>query len=171
MEKHEFTAQHARLKWLCAFPLLAVAYTAQYLIWQHMDNQILFYICCAVIMSILLAAYYAVTDKLNLFRIKGYYWHENGKILIALGKKTYEIGELKSLMNGTPRIFLSRYSYLWIETPERKITVAGETLHGEQQFSDSELQPLFQLLLDTHSELQAKTILGEKAEGWYVKPE
>ena len=171
MEKHEFTAQHARLKWLCALPLLAAALIIQYFIRQYIEDNLRYYVCCAFIMAALLTVYYVVTDKLRLFRFKGSYGQQDGKIILELGKKTYEIGEVTSLMNGTPRIFLSRYAYLWIETPAEKIAVAGEDLHGEQMFSDSGLQPLFQLILDTHKELQPKTVMGTETDGWYVKPE
>lgn len=171
MEKHEFTAQHAKLKWLCALPLFAAALVIQYYIRQYIEDDLRYYICCAAIMAALLTAYYVVTDKLRLFRFRGCCRQEDDRIILELGKKTYEIGEVTSLMHGTPRIFLSRYAYLWIETPAEKIAIAGEDLHGEQKFSDSALQPVFQLILDTHKELQPKTVMGTETDGWYVRPD
>ena len=170
MTKYEFEAQHYYLKWFCSFPLIAVALFIEFIIAQHTESDIIFYSSCAIVIGGLMSVYYILFSKLSCFRYKGYYWEENDKIVIELGKKKYIIDEVNSVMGGEPNIFLYYYAYLQIKTPNKKIKIYGQALNGNMEFKNSDLYPLFRLILEKHKDLKPKKVLGATIEGsWYEK--
>ncbi len=169
MPGKEFQTQHYYLKWICAFPLLFVAVLIQFFISQHTDSDIVFYLACALAMGGLLSAYYLIVAKLHLFEYKGYFWEDGELVVIELGKRKYEISDVRSLVGGEPNVFIYQCAYLLIETPKEKVKIFGQTLHGNMEFADSDLYPLFQLILDKNKELKPKKILKAEADNWYEK--
>lgn len=169
MPKKEFQAQRYYLKWLCAFPLIAVALLIEFIIAQYTDSDIIFYLSCVIVMSGLLSIYYLAVDKLHLFQCKGYYWEKEDFLVVEIGKHKYEINDVKTLIGEEPSIFFYKYAYMLIETPKEKIKIFGQTLHGDMKFSNSDLYPLFQIILEKNQELKPKKILKTEVEGWYEK--
>ncbi len=169
MPKKEFRTQHYYLKWICAFPLLFIALLIQFFISQHTDTNIIFYLACAAVMGGLLSAYYLIVSRLHLFEYKGYFWEDGEIVVIEIGKRKYEISDVKSLVGGEPNVFIYQYAYLLIETPKEKVKIFGQTLHGNMEFADSDLYPLFQLILDKNKELKPKKILKAEVDNWYEK--
>lgn len=117
----------------------------------------------------LLCAYYFVAARLHWFEYKGYFWEDGEFVVIEIGKRKYEINGADSLIGGETNVFIYQYAYLLIETPKEKIKIFGQTLHGDMGFADSDLYPLFQLILDKNKELKPKKILNAKVDNWYEK--
>ncbi len=169
MPKKGFQTQHHYLKWICAFPLLFIALIIQFIISRHTESDILFYLACAAVMGGILSAYYLVVAKLHLFEYKGYFWEDSELVVIELGKRKYEISDVRTLVGGESNVFIYQYAYLLIETPKEKVKIFGQSLHGNMEFEDSDLYPLFQLILYKNKELKPKKILKAEADNWYEK--
>ena len=169
MPKKEFQVQHYFLKWIGALPLLLAALLIEYFISQHTDSDIVFYLACAVTMIVLLSAYYLIVAKLHLFEDKGYFWEDGEVVVIEIGKRRYEISDVRCLIGGEPNIFMYCYAHLLIEMPKKKIKIFGQTLRGDMEFGDSDLYPLFQLILDKNRELKPKKMFKTEVDNWYEK--
>lgn len=110
-----------------------------------------------------------IVAKLHLFEYKGYFWEDGEFVVVEIGKRKYEISDVDSLVGGESNVFIYQYTYLLIKTPKEKIKIFGQTLHGNMEFADSDLYPLFQLILDKNKELKPKKILKAEVDNWYEK--
>ncbi len=168
-QRHSFKIQHYYKKWLCAFPLLGVALLIQFFISRFIESDLVFYASCVAVMGGLMTVYYLLTDKLAFFSGEGSYWTEDGVLKLSLNGKTCDIKNVKELMGGTPNIFMYYYAYMYIELPDKKLKIFGERVRLEQDFKDTELYPLFQLVLRREGQLVQKELLKAKIDYWYVE--
>lgn len=166
-----FRAQRYWLKWLCALPLLIPAGILEALLSMHMQSSVLFAVSCALIMGTLIGVYYALADRCRLFWYEGTYTADADGVTVRLRNREYPVRDIREMFGDELNIFFNRYAYLVIETPEKKIKIYGERLHGEQGFADSALFPLMETLLAQHDELTPKIMLNTALEHWYVKKE
>lgn len=60
-----------------------------------------------------------------------------------------------------------QYAYIMIKTPQYKIKIYGQTLHDNMKFKDSDLFPLYTLILQKNVSLKPKKVLDADVEGWY----
>lgn len=165
--KHEFEIQRYHTKWLCALPLIIIALSIEFVISQHISSDIIFFLSCALVIGGLISIYSYVVDKLGYFKSKGFYWEDYNTIRLELNNKEYLIDNVKTIVGGEPNVFMYQYAYIMIKTPQYKIKIYGQTLHDNMKFKDSDLFPLYTLILQKNVSLKPKKVLDADVEGWY----
>ena len=104
------------------------------------------YTCiCAVVMFVWLYIYYAFTKHYKLFERTGAYWVENEIVYIQKGKQIFEIKNVQWLRGTTVSVYgLAKSAMLIINFEKQKIVLASSSATHIEDFSNSELIPLFE---------------------------
>jgi hypothetical protein len=165
--KKEFEFQRYYKRWLGALPCLAIAIVLNFLLELLSLNTTAYFVLCVAIMFVLLFAYYAISEKGELFRGKGYYWIENDSLFIQIDNKTYEIIGVTELFGQEKSVYHSKYTMIRIEMGKTKIKLFSAPIEQGQTFPDSSLYPLYCLILSRAQDLEPVKVLGQDTEYWY----
>ena len=84
-----------------------------------------------------------------------------------MNNKEYLVENVKTLLGGELNVFMNQCAYMMIETSQYKINIYGQILHGNMEFKDTDLFPLYTLILQNNVSLKPKKILDADVEGWY----
>jgi hypothetical protein len=167
--KKEFEFQRYYKRWLGALPCLAIAIVLNFLLELLSLNKTAYFVLCVAIMFVLLFVYYAISEKWQLFRSKGYYWIENDILFIQVDNKTYKVTGVTELLGDVKSVYHSRYTVLLIEMGKTKIKLFSAPIEQEQTFQDSSLYPLYCLILSRAQDLEPVKVLNQDTEYWYKK--
>jgi hypothetical protein len=154
---------------LSALPCLAIAILLNFLLELLSLNTTAYFVLCVAIMLVLLFAYYAISEKWQMFRSKGYYWIEADILHIQIDNKIHEITGVTELSGYVKSVYHSRYTMLLIEMGKTKIKLFSTPIKQEQGFEDSSLYPLYHLVLSRTDDLEPVEVCGQEAEYWYKK--
>lgn len=163
MEKTEFIYQRWFLRVLCSAMMLPFIILIQLLLVELSgieDANFWINLILVIICFLGFGLYYKYTQNCKWFLRKGSYWVEDGIVYIQTNKKTYELKNVKCLMGTT----VSAYGYaksgmLKIDIGKRTITLASPSIRKIKSFSDSELLPLFETVLEYNTELKKSDVL------------
>lgn len=111
--------------------------------------------------------YFKYTQNSKWFLCEGEYWVDDGVVFIKTRKKTYELKDVKAIL-GLTKSFRghAKSGMLKIDFGRRKsITLFSTSKEGNKLFSDTELYPLFELVLEYNPELKR----DETPDFWYAE--
>lgn len=167
MEKTLFTYQRWFLRIGCAGISLPFVLIIQRLVAKLMDIEYAnfwYILICAAIMLIWLYIYYKFTQKHTWFEREGFYWVEDGIVYIQKQNKIYELKDVKWLRGTTVSVYgMAKSGMLVIQFEKNKIVLVSSQNTSVDSFADSELLPLFEMILEYNAELKKDDTL----DYWY----
>ena len=167
-EKTEIIFQRHGMRWACSMPLLAAAFAFNGVTEQYIQNDMLFYVSTALFMGGVLFLYYCITDRISFFFRRGYFRTEEGKLILYTVKR-YELTDVKEMILDDYSVFGSHSSMMQLKLPQGSVFLFSQPDSFGDNIRKSAYWPLAQAVLDANPELEAKMLLGEPAEGWWVK--
>lgn len=124
----------------------------------------LYIIICVIIAFAALFVYYKYTRNKKWFESKGAYWVENGIVYIEKQNKIYKIEDVKWLRGTTVSVYgFDKSGMLVVQFKNSKIILVSSSTVHVNDFSDSELLPLFETILQYNTELKKDDTL----DFWY----
>lgn len=164
MERTEFTYQRWFLKILCAGFILPLVYIIQVGIAEVLDIDGWHGISMSVIVAVIgMILYYKYTDNAQFFLKKGYYWLENEVVFIQRNDKVYKLQNVEWLKGDTTSAYGSKVGMLVVQYAKTKIVLYSKSLKDDMDFSNTELYPVFELILLNNPQLKK----DESFEYWY----
>ena len=167
MEKTLFKYQKWNLRIFCAGIGIPAVLAIQNLFAELMDIEYanFGYNCvCAVVMFVWLYVYYKLTQRHKLFERTGAYWVENGIVYIQRGKRIFEIKNVQWLRGTTVSVYgFVKSAMLIINFEKKKVILVSSSAEPVENFSGSELFPLFETVLENNTELKKDDTL----DFWY----
>ena len=157
MEKREFTYQRFFSRVFATLILACVVTSLFVLILGKLSAAFYSYGIYIGIALICLGFCFQYTQSCKLFIGKGKYWVEDGIVVIEIGKKVYKLNDVKTLL--AKKISFFGYSYsktgiLKIGNGHKTIELMSLSNKDIKIFSDSELFPLFETILENNPQLK-----------------
>ena len=168
MEKLEFHFQYYYMRWICALPCLISALLLNNVIIKYVQREILVWTLCAIMMVVFMKVYYYITQKFGWFMGQVYYWIENEKLYIQMGKKIMEIDSVRELLGNTVDIYSNRCASLMIDTGKRKYKIFSEQLDDNKYFKEASTYQIYQLILRKF-DLEPVEVMNQKTDYWYKR--
>lgn len=169
LEKEEFYYQKIWLRIIICIPFVILAYSIQMLGDKFINNDIIFSIWCMIVIIVVLFSYSIISIKWSIFKLKGYYWLDENKIVhIKLGKKEIILNDVKELLAYTTNFF-GKENYIVNVVNQRKnyyIRSLDIKVEDEESIINSSLFHLFKFIKD-NNKLKQVDDDGE----WYKKEE
>lgn len=157
MEKIQFRYQSWYLKILCSGIILPLIFGIQYLFATVLNIEYAnfgYLFVCGIIAIVGFCAYFKCAQYREWFERKGVYWVENGTVYIQKQNKTHEIKNIKWLRGTTVSAYgAAKAGMLVVKYGEKKMVLVASSKKSVESFSDSELRPLFEIILEYNTEL------------------
>ena len=167
MEKTPFTYQRWFLKILFSAVTFCVVIPIQLLIakWLGIEYaNFLYLLICAVVVLAFLFVYYKCAQKYKWFVRQGAYWVNDGIVYIEKQNKVYQVKNVTWLRGTTVSIYgLSKSGMLVVQCEKEKIILVSFSSNEIHDFSECELLPLFETILEYNPALQKDGTL----DFWY----
>lgn len=157
MEKIEFIYQKWFLRMFCSVILLPFFVLAQYIIFKLTGiehENFWFDLICLTIVVFGIEFYFKYTQQHKWFIKKGTYWIEDGIVYIEIGGKTHKLRNVKCLVGTTISFFGHAKAGMLKIDSEKTITLVSSSNKNMKCFSDSEIYPLFETILEYNPELK-----------------
>lgn len=155
MEKTEFTYQKFNLRIGLSVLILPIVQMIRIMILRPLGISDGLYIALGAIITVgALMLYYKWSEKLTFFFRKGYYWEENGTVCIQRGKTIRAITNVDWLRGTDTFAYGPRVAMLVVQCGKRKTILFSRSLEEGRKFSDTELYPLYQLILKNNPKLE-----------------
>lgn len=151
MKKIQFTYQ----KWFLRVILVPVFLFLLAILLTPYSEKIFFNIIYLVIAFICIHFYFKFSQKYKWFYRKGFYWVEDNIVFIEKGKKIYKLTDVKAVLG----LKVSCWGYaksgmLRVDYGRKKLAIVSTSKEEFNSFSECELFPLFETVLEYNSDLQ-----------------
>ena len=144
--------------------VLPVSYAIRYLIYAPLGIKDGFFTILSVLTTLVgLVLYYKWTEKSTLFLGKGYYWVENDIVYIQRGMKIRAITNVNWLRGSDTFSYDGRVPMLIVTCGKKKTMLYAKTIADKEDFSRTELYPIYELILKNNPQL----VEDENLPYWY----
>jgi len=165
-----FQYQKYWLRWAMFIPYGILLIVLHGLLSRRFEVDAVYYGVGIVIMLIGIGVVFNLTEKMSFIVHMGTAESVDGKIILTMGRRTWEISKVTELFACDKRIGGSRFSLLLIKTDAGSIKIYSAPLKSGEEFENSDLMDVFLLIRSTFPDMEpVKDVFGKQTDYWYKK--